>query len=1149
MSSEQDHGAEDKATQRLGTRLQIAGFVLASLSVLGALGAWLYDRLAQGDQLIAITLLFLGVIIFATFAAILISEVWRNRSQGAFWRSYSPYVMILILLAIVLTGVAVSLFLPAAQPASPPPNITPTAIPTLTPQPTDTLTTTVVGGATPTMTIPATVPVAVSPAAVISAVADIPLFDIVALNTLDGDPNAYEVTDWLISAADNLAAGNLVAAYPIQVTPRYSGTAHFRDVVALVDGDGDRGPITIPLWDELTSVSESVIFTLTLREIVDASGIDLSYPGYDNLFADGAMRLQTADLTVKVVSTVDQDVESATQVIRIRNAPWEFQGNLVQRDGKQYIDSSIHNLGGTGLFTVIYNVRKELGQIDSDTHPMYASTELVAYWSAPDPTVEIPNNGYYTASVMMPTHSGPGIYVVESFPIKRQPSISLLDQDTDWAEVYAYNGWQLAGQYKSNIEFFVYNPFAVEYGLIGDEHLRLRKENGIDLGLGLSQRETIISPTGMSADRQIFQSGEIIAHDGAAYSLYGPLLEHYRAWVQPGSEIAKYVGFPISQTQTVTSATGVTATVMTFEDKDYPATPAAIYATAQGAAGIRAGFQKKYLDQGGHAGALGLPVADEEYYADCLLQRFERGYLVYPTPRTADGNPDLRAELAVFPAGRARGGAQDCPPGDAAIAYEWLRLYEDGHDLGFAIAPTATITSASGLAGYRQEFDDGEIVVYDGQVYGVYGEIYRHYKQVVEGDNGWPFYNRPLLPVTAVQDIEDGGQMIEFEGQSADAPRIVIYATRYGVALLYGEILEQYESEGGALGWPLADRFYFPYGNIQAFHRGYITLPSPLAEGTEYDYSQQAITFPYRGASNLMVAVAADRGWQDAGVWLRAGDTITVEQLAGAWTHAPAAPLYTAAGAPITTTDDVLPLPSASVGALLGWLGSGPPVVLGDLGAITADRDARLLLKMNDFDYRDNAGTVTVEIHAPRPTTPLQILRFDFQDSPLARGHGWTLEDETQSAVTFAPTDDEFVGPALRIRATDTYGIDHTANDLAHRRGDTLEVVAALEANGILYAEVGLKDDGAQSCPLDAGWLKFRAIGDAAPEQVSDHEWSISVAPVAELGGEWRRYQIDLDDAVARSFGQQGCTFAGLQSYRLRGDMDIERIAAYDRQP
>lgn len=38
---------------------------------------------------------------------------------------------------------------------------------------------------------------------------DAPLFDIVALNTLDGDLNAYEVTDWLISAADNLAAARL----------------------------------------------------------------------------------------------------------------------------------------------------------------------------------------------------------------------------------------------------------------------------------------------------------------------------------------------------------------------------------------------------------------------------------------------------------------------------------------------------------------------------------------------------------------------------------------------------------------------------------------------------------------------------------------------------------------------------------------------------------------------------------------------------------------------------------------------------------------------------------------------------------------------------------------------------------------------------
>ncbi len=139
----------------------------------------------------------------------------------------------------------------------------------------------------------------------------------------------------------------------------------------------------------------------------------------------------------------------------------------------------------------------------------------------------------------------------------------------------------------------------------------------------------------------------------------------------------------------------------------------------------------------------------------------------------------------------------------------------------------------------------------------------------------------------------------------------------------------------------------------------------------------------------------------------------------------------------------------------------------------------------------------------------------------------------------------------MRIRASDRYGIDHDVNDSSQRKADTIELVAAFEDGGVFYANVSLNNKGAQQCALDSGWLKFSddQAENAVPEQVSDHEWRVPIEAAADMGGEWRRYQIDLADAVARSFGEQGCAFAGLQTYRIRGDMDIERIAAYDRQP
>jgi hypothetical protein len=124
--------------------------------------------------------------------------------------------------------------------------------------------------------------------------------------------------------------------------------------------------------------------------------------------------------------------------------------------------------------------------------------------------------------------------------------------------------------------------------------------------------------------------------------------------------------------------------------------------------------------------------------------------------------------------------------------------------------------------------------------------------------------------------------------------------------------------------------------------------------------------------------------------------------------------------------------------------------------------------------------------------------------------------------------------------------MDHTASEAANQRADTIEIVAAFGRDGVVYTNIEL-----QQCDTKSAWLKFHEGGraDAEPKKVNDEEWSIAVQPAAEIGGAWRRYQIDLIDAVHRSFGQEGCSFGKLLGYRLRGDMDIQQIAAYDRRP
>jgi hypothetical protein len=987
-----------------------------------------------------------------------------------------------------------------------------------------------------------------------------PGFNLGFVSGNDPSLEPLEVTDYLIDHPDerDLRQGMVSARFEFRIEPAYSGTKKLGQLAAVVSGDGKKAPIEKSLWNQFDSDSQPMTFTLTLQELVDLSGIQMDVISRTNVLDKGFIPYNQARLEIRIVQSNHQNRAYSSFEVPVLNAPWDQRSVLVDRGGRKFVDVAIENRGEPGKFAVVFHVTQVTTPIPSDDVTVWSGNKHIDWWITPPEYQTIASGGFITLSVPLTESLNPpmlnaGRYLVEAMAIKQQPYIAFTyPLTTTWQTPFLFNRWWFSRAIATDLHVFNV-PAPITDDLVRKEIDRLRQEQDVDLGAPLRAAETITSSTGTVGYRQVFDNGEILVHDNTAYSLYGSILDHYHTWVKPDGVIARYVGFPMSQAQTVTSSLGTTATLMEFQDMDYPNAPAAIYTSSKGVAGIRAGFRSKHLAEGGHAGRLGFPVADEEYYPDCLIQRFENGYLVYPEPRSADGSVDSKQPILTFPAGRGRGSSDDCPPGDAIIAREWIRLYERGEDLGATIAPTETITSSSGIVGYRQVFDNGEIVVHSGQAYSIYGEVYRHYKQMVESEERWVFSGKPLLPVTQLQVVDgvDGGvgQMIEFEGPSENFPRIVFYASPRGVAAVFGEILDKYEAEGGPTGWlgfPLSDLRYYPHSEIQAFRHGYIVSYYPAGPGTDYDYSRPAIAISYRGSQPTLVEVMARQSWQDTGVWLRAGDQITIEQLGDLWTHSPAIPPYDASGTPVTSTVAALPLSSAAVGSLIGQVGAGSVFPVGRLAASTAESEGHLLLRMNDADYQDNEGFIAVEIYAPPHSVPLDTLKFDYKDSPLVAGHGWRLVGAHEGAVTFTPVEDEYVGRAVRIRATESYGMDHTASEAANQRADTIEVVAASEKDVVVYANIEL-----QQCDVKSAWLKFHEGGraDEEPQKVSDEEWSIAAQPAAEIGGAWRRYQIDLIDAVHRSFGQEGCSFGKLLGYRLRGDMDIQQIAAYDRQP
>jgi hypothetical protein len=116
--------------------------------------------------------------------------------------------------------------------------------------------------------------------------------------------------------------------------------------------------------------------------------------------------------------------------------------------------------------------------------------------------------------------------------------------------------------------------------------------------------------------------------------------------------------------------------------------------------------------------------------------------------------------------------------------------------------------------------------------------------------------------------------------------------------------------------------------------------------------------------------VDSTQGWQQTGISVRPGDSVTIEVVGGTWSEQPGqTSANPGTGWSYVCTDYLSasrclePIPDFWKGALIGRVG-GSLFGIGNKATITAAESGVLFLRINDEDVAltDNAGTLTVKI-------------------------------------------------------------------------------------------------------------------------------------------------------------------------------------------
>jgi hypothetical protein len=122
------------------------------------------------------------------------------------------------------------------------------------------------------------------------------------------------------------------------------------------------------------------------------------------------------------------------------------------------------------------------------------------------------------------------------------------------------------------------------------------------------------------------------------------------------------------------------------------------------------------------------------------------------------------------------------------------------------------------------------------------------------------------------------------------------------------------------------------------------------------------------------VEVYADKNWQDTGVEIKQGETITIQYVSGEWS--PFSGYYTEGQGctdPNVCTQDLSVLESfpdnivSGIHAtLIARINQGPIIVVGNEVTFEAENTGSLMLRMNDKNTSDNSGSLIVSVKIRR---------------------------------------------------------------------------------------------------------------------------------------------------------------------------------------
>lgn len=117
------------------------------------------------------------------------------------------------------------------------------------------------------------------------------------------------------------------------------------------------------------------------------------------------------------------------------------------------------------------------------------------------------------------------------------------------------------------------------------------------------------------------------------------------------------------------------------------------------------------------------------------------------------------------------------------------------------------------------------------------------------------------------------------------------------------------------------------------------------------------------GSNTMEVTVPSTERWFDTGIDVRAGDVVTFEatgtiRMSTGNDSDTASPAGSFSG----RHADNAPFRNRPAGALIGRIGSGAPVYLGERGQLSVPRSGRLYLSVNDDYLQDNSGDYRVTL-------------------------------------------------------------------------------------------------------------------------------------------------------------------------------------------